>query len=70
MNEKLAIWTIYDKPRDYPNGFIARKFLLDQPTDKTLTDSTLDGLRAKLPIGLYCLGRESGDHPNVVESWV
>ena len=70
MTEKLAIWTIYNKPRDYPQGFIARKYLLDRPTSEVLTDTSLEAFRAKLPQGLFCLGRDIDDHPNVVESWI
>ncbi len=70
MRDDLFIWTIFDHPLDYSSGFIARKFKLDQPTSDTLTDDTLEGLRAKLPIGLTCISRDKNDHPSVVESWL
>jgi hypothetical protein len=26
---KMAIWTVYDHPTDYPNKFVARRFDVD-----------------------------------------
>jgi len=66
----LAIWTIYDHPTDYPDVFVARKFNYDQPTDEILTDTTLDGLRHKLPNNLTCLKRDPLDDPKIVECWL
>lgn len=45
----LEPWTVYDSPIDLPGRFVARKRLLDQPTNELLQDKTLDGLRGKLP---------------------
>jgi len=64
-----AIWTIYDHPTDYPDVFVARKFYLDQPTDEILTDTTLDGLRRKLPPNLTWFKRDPMDDPKIVECW-
>lgn len=66
----LALWTVYDSPTDLPGRFVARKWLLDQPTNDLLEDKTLDGLRAKLPPGLTCLARSPQDDPKIVETWV
>lgn len=66
----LALWTVYDSPTDLPGRFVARKWLLDQPTNDLLEDKTLDGLRAKLPPGLTCLARLPQDDPKIVETWV
>lgn len=64
------IWTVYDSPTDFPGCFVARKWLLDQPTHEFLQDATLEGLRAKLPKGLTPLQRSSQDDPKIVESWI
>lgn len=42
----LELWTVYDNPIDLPGRFVARKWLLDQPTRELLQDKTLEGLRA------------------------
>lgn len=66
----LTIWTVYEQPTDYPFEFVARLFLNDKPTDTILRDTTLSGLRGKLPPGLVCLSRSDDDDPAIVESWL
>lgn len=72
----LVIWTIYDKPSDYPEGFIARMHVASRkeansgPTTATISAPTLNEVRAQLPPGLVCLGRNSCDEPQIVESWI
>lgn len=65
----LEIWTIYDSPSDLPGRFVARKWLLDRPTETILQDLTLVGLRAQLPAGLTKFPRNDRDDPNIVETW-
>jgi hypothetical protein len=67
----LPIWTIYDHPTDFPDSFVARKFVFGRPTDAILTAPTLDELRRKLAdIGLVALTRSPGDDPKIVETWI
>lgn len=70
MKKELLIWTVYDHPKDDPDSFIARAFLLDMPLTWYLRADTLDGLRAQLPHGLLRLERSAGDDPVIVESWL
>lgn len=75
----LSIWTIYDKPKDYPEGFIARRYEVGgadrtKPaiiaTSDTLTGS-LEHMRNTLErAGLTVLRKHASDHANVVESWI
>ena len=74
LHGALSIWTIYDHPRDYPDGFSARRFESGPggvvATSDTLT-GTLEDLREMLwKAGLLKLTREEGDAPQIVESWV
>jgi hypothetical protein len=67
----VPIWTVYDHPRDYPEGFIARKFLSEQPTSETITAATLDEIReAMWQRGLTPLHRSPNDDPVIVETWI
>lgn len=66
----LELWTVYDSPIDLPGRFVARMWLLDQPTSEMLQDKTLDGLRGKLPQGLTRLPRAPQDDPKIVETWI
>jgi hypothetical protein len=73
-NDILTGWTIYDHPRDYPDCFVARKWLAQRggvvATTEMFTADTLDELRALLPPGLTCLARLPGDEPQIVEVWI
>ena len=72
----LEVWTIYQRPADYPGGFVARMHVVGAtaalcgPTDRAYFGPTLDSVRGQLPSGLVCLGREAGDEPQIVESWI
>jgi len=66
----LELWTIYDSPVDLPGRFVARKWLLDNPTSELLQDKTLDGLREKLPQGLIRMERSPQDDPKIIEIWI
>ena len=66
----LELWTIFDSPIDLPDRFVARKWVMETPTSELLQDKTLEGLRAKLPPGLFCMPRSPGDDPKSVESWM
>ena len=67
----LAIWTIYDRPLDYPDGFIARLHEVPGgPTDMTLAGE-LEEIRKMLwRAGMMKLTRDDKDEPPIVESWV
>lgn len=71
----LAMWTIYDHPADYPDGFIARMHEVatkggTHPTSKTLKGE-LDELRQLFwRAGLLKVTRHPQDEPQIVETWV
>ena len=72
----LVLWTVYDKPKDYPQGFIARMHEIrpgadPRPTDTTIKASNIDAIRRILSdAGLIKLTRCEGDDKTIVESWV
>ena len=70
MTEKLELWTIYKYPRDYPDKFVARKFVLDKPTSEILIGNTLEEIRTLLPKGLTRMERDENDKPVIVETWI
>lgn len=70
VGSHLAIWTVYDHPRDFPDVYVARLSILDKPTAKILKADNLADLRAQLPIGLTCLPRSRGDDPVILECWL
>jgi hypothetical protein len=71
----FTLWTVYNRPVDYPKHFVARRFEV-QPggrlvtTDDVLTGETLDGVREQLPRGLHRVVRQPGDLPSIMETWI
>src|SRR5689334_21869350 len=57
----LEMWTVYERPADYPGYFVARKFVVNKDgafvTSDALFAQTLEALRAKLPPHLFCMPR-------------
>lgn len=71
----LAMWTVYEKPKDYPIGWIARMFEVTgagpRPTRYVIKSAELEPIRMKLArAGLFRLNREPGDEPQIVETWL
>jgi hypothetical protein len=71
----LAIWTVYDRPDDYPGGFIARMSESRRSGEPTATDLTLAGELAGIrqvlaKAHLIRVDRKPNDAPKVVESWL
>lgn len=72
---ELSIWTITDRPADYPDKFVARRFLVTRdgarPTPDILMSDDLEWIREILRgRGLFCIRRETADDPVIVESWL
>lgn len=71
--EPLSMWMVYRHPLDFPNQYVARRWLVTVepiPTDDLLIADDLESLRGKLPVGLLPLAPSPGDDPNIVETWL
>jgi hypothetical protein len=73
-NSPFRMWTVYDRPTDYPTGFIARLFLIYSTavvaTDQTVSSPDVAVIRQLLANqGLFCMPRDESDDPKIVESW-
>jgi hypothetical protein len=66
----LSLWTIYEKPLDHPDGFLARRFEMDAPTEDTVVGDLEQIREIFTRAGLYRLGRMVDDEPQIVETWV
>jgi len=72
----LTMYTIYDRPLDYPDHFVVRKWKIVRPDISPISDGilgiskTLEGARKLLPEGCACLARDASDEPQIVESWL
>jgi hypothetical protein len=72
----LAMWTVYDNPRDYPGKYVARRFDVGasgpKPSASIIVMDDLEKLRDVLQfeMGLVKLMRSPGDEPQIVETWL
>ena len=68
---KLDLWTIYVNPTDRPGDYMARRFILDQPTGDVIAADTLMEIRQPfIDAGFVCLTRNETDEPHIVETWL
>jgi hypothetical protein len=70
----LSMWTVYEKPKDYPDGYVARRFEVAGVITATATSiksRELEPIREKLArAGLVRLDRNPEDEPQIVETWL
>lgn len=77
-NEPLSIWCVYEKPRDYPNNWIARRWEIycdgkTLPTNDVIVSLSLEDVRGCLEseqYGLVRMVRHPNDDPKIVETWI
>jgi len=73
-NGVLSIWTVYDKPKDYPDTFVARRFEAgggtSGPTGDVVTGDLKQIREAMQMNGLYCMHRAPSDDLRIVETWM
>jgi hypothetical protein len=75
-DKPLVMWAVYERPKDYPDVFVARAWLITGAPEPVATGSliisaTLAGVRGQLARdGLVCLARNSEDDPAIVETWL
>ncbi|OYW56836.1 MAG: hypothetical protein B7Y80_01765 [Hyphomicrobium sp. 32-62-53] len=70
--QALPMWTLYERPLDYPGHYVARMFVtIPSPvaTQFAIVADTLEELRQALPAGLLRLDRQPADEPQIVETW-
>jgi hypothetical protein len=70
----LSMWTVYDKPKDHPTEFVARRFDCTArgpvATDDAYTGSLELIRESLLQAGLIRLARHPDDEPQIVETWL
>lgn len=70
----LPMWVIYERPSDYPEGFVARLWeTLPEaaPTSCVATAPELEPIRTELQAAGFVKGeRSSEDEPQIVEIWI
>lgn len=74
-NNAFFQWVIYDKPSDFPDKFIARKWIIERgsvlATNEVKEATDLVTLRLVFDgMGLVCIKRHELDDPRIVEIWL
>jgi hypothetical protein len=74
VTSPLFGWTIYERPRDHPGGYVVRRWEIrdgDVIPDATARYApTLAHARSLVPPGLALVRREPDDDPAVLETWL
>jgi len=71
----LAVWVIYDHPKDFPQGYVLRaQYVMDDSSIKAdaiawYADDP-DKLRSILPPGLFKLMPAPQDDVTIMETWL
>lgn len=68
----LRQYTIYDHPKDFPDGFVVREWEITAGATTpgpAVTVETLEEARAVVPGGLFRIDRAPDDDPVIVETW-
>jgi hypothetical protein len=70
----MDFYVIYNKPADYPDKVVVRRWIIKGPSvyatlDKVLADTLADA-RAAVPAGLTRIERRPADDAVIVEVWI
>lgn len=69
--DALVIWTVYDHPTDFPDEYVARKFIGAEATVEVMVCAALEPIRIELANrGFVCLQRADGDDAKIIETWL
>lgn len=70
-------FAVYEKPADFPNSFVVRKWFIDPGSTEPRPDRnpciigpTLEAVREQIPAGLTRIERLPADDPVIVEVWI
>lgn len=71
--EQLSMWAIYKKPKDYPQSFVARRWVVAAqpvPTKDLFCADNLESLGVMLPAGLIRMPAKPGDVSVIIQTWM
>lgn len=71
----LSMWVIYERPRDYPEHFVVRRWEVAQrggprPTSDAWLAPSLSAARCAVPAGRFNMGRAQQDDAVISEVWI
>lgn len=67
----VPIITVYKKPKDYPDKYIARLWdINNKPTRFVVVADTLENIRRLVPKNMTCIPPSEKDDPVIVEVYI
>lgn len=70
LDHQLEIFVIYERPLDFPESFVVRRWFNDQMTpDYELAPSLVEARKLVPPSADFRTPRCEGDDPCIVEMW-
>lgn len=73
-SEQLTQFVVYDHPKDYPEGFVVRQWIIQRGSDpiagQAVGGPTLESVRAAIPRDKVRLERDPSDDPSIFETWI
>lgn len=66
----LPLITVYNRPLDFPDKYVARLFDLDKATVYAIVKDNIEEIHESLPAGFTRMDRNKVDDPNIVEVWL
>lgn len=74
MSDGLPMWVIYERPRDFPEHFVVRRWRVNGPVifvdQMAQLAGDIEAARALVPPGLYRLPPYEEDDPVIREVWL
>lgn len=72
--QKMKQYVIYDKPKDYPNAFVLREWIINAGEviagDLLIIDEDIYKVREKIPDGCVMIPPFDNDDPAIFEVWI
>jgi hypothetical protein len=76
-SDPLEMWTLYERPADYPQGYVARRWVIGEgtyaPTSDAFFGATLEEVTDffdRCYPDLFYLPRQDGDEAQIVGTWL
>lgn len=67
----VPIITIYERPADYPDKFVARLWDVNRPTNLAAIADTYEELLEAIPVNsMVKMARSPADDPVILETWM
>lgn len=67
---RMPLITVYEKPKDMPDKYVARLFDINQPTEFAVVGDSLSDIREAIPEWMVKINPEAEDIPQIKEVYM